>query len=132
MKAIMKTISLPLLFMAVIFILSSVPGEAEGISFIFMNHLHPTLQNLLHIPLYAILQILWLRSFTRLGKKGFELIFICLVITIGYGIFDEFHQMLVPGRYGSLEDIVLNIIGACLGIGLFLLLQRLMADPLHQ
>ena len=42
-------------------------------------------------------------------------IILALIITIVYGIFDEFHQSFVPGRCASLTDITLNTFGAILG-----------------
>ena len=126
-----RNYKLPIFFMAAIFILSSIPGIENGGIFVFVVHLNLILHNLLHIPLYGILQILWLRSLTRIGKKGFALISISFGITISYGIFDEFHQMFIPGRYGSLSDILLNVIGACIGTTLFLSFQRLMTEPLQ-
>ena len=39
-------------------------------------------------------------------------------IASAYGVFDEWHQSLVPGRYASLTDIILDSVGALLGIWL--------------
>jgi VanZ family protein len=33
-------------------------------------------------------------------------------------VFDEWHQSFVPGRFASLTDVVLNVLGAVLGIWL--------------
>jgi VanZ family protein len=35
-----------------------------------------------------------------------------------YGVFDEWHQSFVPGRYASLTDVALDVAGAVLGIWL--------------
>lgn len=34
-----------------------------------------------------------------------------------YGMLDECHQSLVPGRYASLTDVALDVAGATFGIG---------------
>ena len=111
--------------MAEIFICSPVPGNTEENILIVFNLLNPALQDLLHIPLYGICKFPWLRSFARLGKKKngsyYDL----------YGIFDEIHQMFVPGRYGSFEDMFLNIFGVFFGTGLFLMFQHSQADTIR-
>ena len=115
---------LPLSLMGVIFILSSVPGHLDDQRLRFLTDLDPQLQNLLHIPLFGILQVLWLRTFAKLGKFGWKSTVACLVISLGYGCLDEFHQMLVPGRYASLMDIALNFTGVVIGTLLFFLWQK--------
>ena len=45
-----------------------------------------------------------------------------LVLSIGLGVVLEWLQTLVPGRFGTLADIVLNTIGALLGVVLALVL----------
>jgi VanZ family protein len=39
-------------------------------------------------------------------------------IASAYGVFDEWHQSFVPGRYASLTDVTLDVAGAVLGIWL--------------
>ena len=94
--------------MIIIFVLSSIPGDVEDETSLIFNLLHPTFKNLLHIPLYGILQFLWLRSLIKLGKKGIKAAMICLAITNGYGILNKTYQTFVPGRYGSVPAILLN------------------------
>lgn len=124
MISLIKIYKYPLLLMAAIFLLSSIPGDLEGDHFALLGYLKPTYQNLLHIPLYGLLQYLWLRTFYRHGKKGIVIILICLGITLGYGILDELHQIFVPGRYGSMVDMSLNFLGGCIGVAVFLLIEK--------
>lgn len=109
-----------MLLMGMIFLLSSIPGGPNHETLDFMVMLNPKLQNVLHIPLYALLQYLFLRSFAKVGKTGYVTIFIVLAITFSYGLFDEFHQSFVIGRYASFTDVCLNLLGALLGTGFFL------------
>ena len=44
------------------------------------------------------------------------------LVTI-YALADEFHQTFIPGRYGSLSDILLNIIGCLTGFAVFYFLK---------
>ena len=85
-----------------------------------MTDLDPHLQNLLHIPLFGLLQFAWLRGFRMIGSSGRRAVLSCLAITLAYGVLDELHQLSVPGRYASLMDIGLNSIGVALGTLLFL------------
>ncbi len=38
---------------------------------------------------------------------------------MSYGVFDEVHQYFVPGRYLSLTDIYLNLLGVLVGMGVY-------------
>ena len=42
-----------------------------------------------------------------------------LILTCSYGIIDEFHQSFVPGRYASVLDVLLNVLGALLGAAIY-------------
>ena len=119
-----KAMVLPLSLMGVIFILSSIHGQLNDGRLKFLTEIDPQLQNLLHIPLFGLLQVLWLRAFSKLGKSGWRITVACLVVSVGYGCIDEFHQMFVPGRYASLMDIALNFTGVVLGTFLFFLWQK--------
>jgi len=109
----------PLLLMGCIFFLSSIPGDVDDGVLKILTDLDPQLQNMRHIPLFGLLQFLWLRAFGRLGNTERKVWLICLGITLGYGMLDEFHQLFVPGRYASLLDMLLNTVGAVLATGLF-------------
>jgi len=89
--------------------------EIEGLNFII--GLEPSIQNLLHIPAYAILSILLLQV---LGQR----LLLVIVGTIVFGIVNELIQLAIPGRYPGLLDIGLNTIGALVGIFLFRTFER--------
>ena len=76
--------------------------------------LEPNLQNLLHIPLFALLSFLWARSLKNRSVRN--ILLSAAAITILFGCFDEFHQMFVPGRYAGIIDILLNTVGAITGV----------------
>jgi len=111
-----KIFAPPLLLMGAIFILSSIPGKMnDGHALKVLTELDPQLQNLLHIPVFGLLQWLWLRASAKAGKSGGRTVLACIGITAGYGLFDEFHQLFVPGRYASLTDVLLNLMGVAAG-----------------
>ncbi|MDY0131688.1 MAG: VanZ family protein [Desulforegulaceae bacterium] len=122
--SILKKIKFPILFMILIFIESSIPLDGSSASPEFLMKLDPNIQNMLHIPLYAFLCILWLYSFQSLGFSFRKNIFFSFSITSIYGIFDEIHQTFIPGRYGGLTDVLLDVTGAFLGIILFRFIRR--------
>jgi len=45
------------------------------------------------------------------------------LVAAGFGALNEWHQIHLPGRYGSLADVVLNAIGAGLGLLVAVLLM---------
>lgn len=105
----------PLGLMGLIFITSSIPMDnSEG--YHWVPFISPNIQNLLHIPIYAALSFLWLRA---LAQKKFALTtaaILTLLISVSYGCIDEIHQNFIPGRYGGVTDVLLNAVGAIIGL----------------
>lgn len=52
--------------------------------------------------------------------------FLCWVICILYASSDEFHQLFVPGRSGQVTDVMIDSLGALVGIGFCCLVQKLL------
>lgn len=114
----------PILLMALIFVSSSLPMDGKSKHFKFVVQLAPTIQNLLHIPVFSFLAYLWMNSLSKHGFPRIQTLIITIIITVGYGIFDEFHQFFVPGRYVSFTDILFNIVGGAIGIIIFSQFKR--------
>ena len=78
------------------------------------------ISNLAHIPAYALLTFLWLKSFADPESKNniiaFSLILSGLVL---FAVSDEIHQSFVPGRTASFMDIGLDLIGILFGLWAF-------------
>jgi VanZ family protein len=114
-------IALPLLIMAALYWLSSVPGTplpAEQEVYALFQWVPPALQNALHVPVYATLAftLRWaLGAWPRVSSMAG--LFACAIASV-YGVFDEWHQSFVPGRYASLTDVAFNMAGAVVGIWL--------------
>jgi VanZ family protein len=103
----------PLAWMAVIWMLSSLPAAADQtIGGIFLPTL---LQKTAHLVVYAVLGSLWfwVFDFGRLVKAA--AVWACC-LTTAYAAVDEFHQTFVPGRYGSPWDVALDAVGVLLGL----------------
>lgn len=116
----MKNYLPPLTLMGLIFISSSIPMDKNADVPEFIISLDPTLQNLLHIPVFGLLAFLWLKSFAKHSILASTKVIITLIVTILFGCLDEFHQTFVSGRYGSLTDILLNIVGIITGTVIYL------------
>ncbi len=119
-----KTYFLPISLMLLIFIESSIPMDGGPHDIAFLTSLDPTLQNLLHIPLYGMLAFLWNRSLQKNHYNSSKMALMAFFLTISYGCLDELHQSFIPGRYGGLLDIYLDAIGAFCGIFVFFLFRR--------
>ena len=111
-------VALPLLFMALLYWLSSLPGTPtpEDTALYGLFYWVPsTAQNALHVPAYAVLSWTWWWALGAwLRVPGARAISACAIAS-AYGVFDEWHQSFVPGRYASLTDIALDVAGAVLG-----------------
>lgn len=101
--------------------LSSLPAGAGDSSFAWR-----VLSNSAHVPIYAILTILWLLTFS--AKKNKNRFFIITVAVffgmIFFALTDELHQSFVAGRTASFWDIVLDILGIVAGVYIFIFSRR--------
>ncbi len=97
------------LWAAVLFLLSESSGLGVG--------LPPGADKLAHGGLFLILgwSLAWGRESTGSSLPG--LLF--LLIGVGYGALDEWHQSFVPGRDASVGDWVADSAGVMLGLVLF-------------
>ncbi|WP_366922103.1 VanZ family protein [Metallumcola ferriviriculae] len=106
MKLILK--SLPILYMAFIWYLSSYPSDAVihlGLPFEAM------LKESLHLVEFAGVYILWVLFFLVSGKFDRKRNILAVVIAIAYGFIDETHQYFVPSRSAAVIDLVKDTVG---------------------
>ena len=79
------------------------------------------LQNGLHVVFYGVLALLLVWALERTATGAVRMLIALLVaVTLGAGL--EWYQLHVPGRFGSLGDILLNTLGAIVGLAVSLLL----------
>lgn len=124
--------------MLLIFFLSSQPGKqsdqlSEGVAKVIveavekvnpkanfnMSRLNHLLRKNAHFFAYLILGILVMVALWTSGVSGKKGIVIALCVCILYAISDEVHQLYVPGRGGQVKDVLLDSVGAMVGIGLY-------------
>ena len=115
---------LTLALAALIIGLSITPGVARPddnlFSWLYASTSTPV-QKLMHVTTYALLAFLWMWSLAGIESVRTR-IAVSLAVTLGLGIVLEWYQTKVPGRYGTLIDVVLNTIGVALGLVAALLL----------
>ena len=80
-----------------------------------------------HVAEYAVLGFLVLRVFNRgmSRRPSLRALLLSILFCIGWGVSDEYHQSLVPGREASLEDLVSDLVGVLLACGLVTLFRWL-------
>lgn len=106
-----------LVFVALIVALSISPGvERPGDNmFVWLVvHTPATLQKIMHVGVYAVLAVLWMWTLESVESRTLRLA-LSLAATVGLGALLEWHQTRVPGRYGTIMDVLLNVAGAVLG-----------------
>ena len=108
----------PLAIMIVTFIVSSIPGDDEQ-AMSLLGFVPPAIQNLLHIPLFGLLAWTWCRALAIPSRTTGRVIVLAALISIAWSVFDELHQLYVPGRFASLTDMTLNLTGIAIGLGWF-------------
>lgn len=79
-----------------------------------------------HVAAYAVLAALALRGFAggRWTGVNFRSATRALILAAGYGVLDELHQRLVPGRHAAVDDWVADAIGAASAVALGLVAAR--------
>ncbi len=79
------------------------------------------LDKIAHMTVYGVLAFLTARAFNgrEAGWGATKIFFATVVLTVLYGVSDEFHQMFVPGRAASIADLIFDLIGACIGAYLY-------------
>jgi len=114
-------LALPLLIMGALYWLSSLPGTPlpdDPALYAVFYWVPPSVQNALHVPVYAALAWAWFQVLVSWLRMPVARAIGACAIASAYGVFDEWHQSFVPGRYASLTDVTLDVAGAVLGIWL--------------
>lgn len=132
-------------WMALIFYLSHQPGgESSHLSGGVLTFIHAL------IPMFDLHENEWIHTFVRKGAHlGAYLIlgalfmialrssyqttlrkraFIAFISSFLYAISDEVHQLFVSGRSGQVTDVLIDSLGAAIGIGIYLAISRFMSS----
>lgn len=105
-----------LVWMGVIFYLSSVPNLKTGVADISLEFV---LRKIAHLLEYAILAGLFARAL-RAHQFDFKMILVfSLIGVVIFSLSDEMHQLFVIGRSGNFFDVGVDLIGAVFGLFIF-------------
>lgn len=77
-----------------------------------------------HLSLYLILGILVISLLREYMVINTKLVLLSLLICFLYACSDEIHQLFVPGRSGEVRDVLIDILGASLGVFFYYLFFR--------
>ncbi len=129
------SIILVLIWMIIIFIMSSFNAEDSANQSNFIVNIIANILNINNISLlcliirklahfteYLILGTLVINMFTKNNAKKTYLLSILLCII--YAISDEIHQIFVPGRACQIKDILIDSVGSITGVYLFKSLKK--------
>ena len=75
--------------------------------------------SILHIPMFALLVLLWMHALTRERMGTLAAVTACLAVGAALAVGTEAMQYWIPGRWPSVADVVRNLLGLMLGISLF-------------
>lgn len=90
--------------------------------------INPVIRKIAHFSIYMILAIFTYMFIEELNTKSKSekerlrknIVYTCIFCVI-YAIFDEIHQIYVPGRTGKAIDVIIDTLGSCMGISILLL-----------
>jgi len=74
------------------------------------------LQDLSHFPLFFIFTWLWARCIGPISSKNWKSTACLLAVSLGYGIINEVSQFLIPNRFPSPGDLIMNLSGVVSGL----------------
>lgn len=77
-----------------------------------------------HLSLYLILGILVISLLREYMVINTKLVLLSLLICVLYACSDEIHQLFVPGRSGEVRDVLIDTLGACLGVSFYYVVFR--------
>lgn len=77
-----------------------------------------------HLSLYLILGILVISLLREYMVINTKLVLLSLLICFLYACSDEIHQLFVPGRSGEVRDVLIDTLGAGLGVSFYYLVFR--------
>jgi VanZ family protein len=94
------------------FILPLLKKLAPGGSNAQFHAIHLVLRKLTHMAEYAVLALLWFWAIVVHTGRPVRAVWIALMVCLACAVADETHQVIVPTRSGSLQDVAIDVAGA--------------------
>jgi len=105
---------------------------SEAVMKSFAEYFEHPIRKLAHFSEYAcmgvLLYVLW-RQWMNRGKMLYFLIVIWVFVSAAT---DEFHQLFVPGRYGSFADVLLDTAGGTFGLCVCVWLEKRITNRINK
>jgi len=119
-----KRIALIGYYMALLAFLSLVPMGSGAKPFSFLAAVRGDVQNVLHVPAYALPAVFWMQLLTERNRRGIGRVASAFFLAVGFGLIIESAQVWIPGRHPSLADGIVNLVGSFLGLSVYLGVER--------
>jgi VanZ family protein len=104
-------------WMGAIFVLSATPSLASPFEPVYDF----ILRKLAHLTVFAVLTVLLFRAFRLYVARAAHAWLLAMLVAALYACSDEWHQTFVPGREGTVRDIVIDSLGV---VGVWVLASR--------
>jgi VanZ family protein len=111
-----------MVWMSLIFYLSSIPGDQLGPDTLVVNMLKKSG----HAFIFGVLAALYLYALKgriALLETQRSLYLLSLILTLLYALSDEYHQSFTPGRHSSGKDVFIDVCGAFTALVILYLLK---------
>lgn len=103
-----------ILMMALIYVASDMPG----LDLPKVGTVDPLVRKAGHVVGYALLGLAYLHALVPRGVVRLRAAVFAVGLATAYGATDEIHQSFVPGRGPAVTDVLIDTVGASLGVGL--------------
>lgn len=113
-----------LVWMGIIFAFSAQPHSGETTRQ-YLGDYNVPVRKAAHMTEYAILLLLSRWSTLGTATDTRIRLWLPLLLSIGYSCTDEFHQNFVPGRSAQVSDVLVDAVGALIGLAIALIIQKL-------
>lgn len=100
---------LVLIWMGVIWFLSSIPDLSSGLQQDFI------LRKIAHVLEFALLTVLLYRALPKPRHQHWQRFALAALLALAYAAIDEIHQGYVPGREPNPKDVAIDALGIGLG-----------------
>ena len=82
----------------------------------WVNYLVVPVRKGAHLAVYLVLGVLIFSFVSEFMVINYKSLLLSIGISFLYACSDEIHQLLVPGRSGQVKDVILDTLGASIGI----------------
>ena len=96
----------------------------SGVPHLFIGTNDWLIRKLGHTAAYGILTYLLWENSSYVTKKVHFKIILCICIVLIIAVYDEIHQMSIPGRSGNYKGLLFDVLGMTLVLSFLNIVQR--------